>query len=80
MSRPSPIESAGAWYRVTRLGNECRVIFRDAHDRSHCRKPLGQRPARCGLRLREMGELAGGLDCATVSVATTRWSEHMAAD
>jgi len=34
----------------------------------------------CGLPLRELGALAGGLDYATVSAATQRWSRRMAAD
>jgi hypothetical protein len=34
----------------------------------------------CGLRLRELGELAGGLDYTTVSAATTRWGRRMAKD
>ena len=34
----------------------------------------------CGLKLRELGELAGGLDYATVSVATSRWQKRAAAD
>lgn len=33
----------------------------------------------CGLQLRELGDLAGGLDYATVSVATIRWRTRAAA-
>jgi chromosomal replication initiation ATPase DnaA len=34
----------------------------------------------CGLRLRELGQLAGGLDYAAVSVAMTRFAQRMRTD
>ncbi|MGI8437319.1 MAG: hypothetical protein ACR2NX_10510, partial [Chthoniobacterales bacterium] len=34
----------------------------------------------CGLKLRELGEQAGGIDYATVSAATARWEKRAATD
>ena len=34
----------------------------------------------CGLKLRDLAELVGGIDYATVSVATRRWRERAARD
>ncbi|MBA3570454.1 MAG: transposase [Pyrinomonadaceae bacterium] len=34
----------------------------------------------CGLKLRELGEEAGGIDYATVSAATARWTKRAATD
>jgi hypothetical protein len=68
MARPWRVEFAGACYHVTARGNWGRDLT------------LWLGRMHCGLKLRELGELAGGLDYATVSVAMRRWAERVATD
>ena len=71
MARPLRIEAAGAWFDLTARGNERKPVFRDDADRRHFLQRLGGMSGRfavsvaayvCGLAVRELGRLAGGLD------------------
>ena len=57
---------------VSRLKGEAWESYRDRHGDWGRDLALWLARTQCGLRLRELGELVGGLDYATVSVAMLR--------
>jgi putative transposase len=65
---------------VSELKSESWESFRDRHGDWGRDLTLWLGRMHCGLKLRELGELAGGLDYATVSVATRRWADRVAKD
>ncbi len=65
---------------VSRLKGESWESFRDRHGDWGRDLALWLGRSKCGLKLRELGELAGGIDYATVSVATIRWRRRAATD
>jgi hypothetical protein len=64
----------GAVAVVSQLKEEAWEDFRDRYGDWGRDLALWLSRMHCGLRLRELGELAGGLDYTTVSAATTRCS------
>jgi REP-associated tyrosine transposase len=65
---------------VSQLKGEAWEDFRDRYADWGRDLALWLGRTHCDLRLRELGELAGGLDYATVSAATGRWRKRMAND
>lgn len=65
---------------VSELKGESWQSFRDRHGDWGRDLTLWLGRMHCGLKLRELGALAGGLDYATVSVAIRRWAERAATD
>ena len=65
---------------VSQLKREAWEDFRDRYGDWGRDLALWLGRTHCDLRLRELGELAGGLDYATVSAATIRWRKRMAND
>jgi putative transposase len=70
---------AGVVAVVSQLKGEAWENFRDRYGDWGRDLALWLGRRHCGLQLRELGELAGGLDYATVSVATIRWQNRAAA-
>jgi putative transposase len=65
---------------VSRLKEEAWTDYRDRHGDWGRDLALWLGRIHCHLRLRELGELAGGLDYATVSAAANRWAKRIAQD
>lgn len=65
---------------VSQLKGEAWSDFRDRHGDWGRDLALWLGRAHRGLGLRELGELAGGINYATVSAATSRWPRRMAND
>jgi len=61
---------------VSKLKREPWKEFRDRHGDWGRDLALWLGRAHCGLKLRELGELVGGIDYSTVSVAAIRWRER----
>ncbi|HEY2801754.1 MAG TPA: hypothetical protein VGI85_14275 [Chthoniobacterales bacterium] len=61
---------------VSKLKEESWEQFRDRHGDWGRDLALWLGRTHCGLRLRELGELAGGIDYSTVSIAIIRWRER----
>jgi hypothetical protein len=77
MARPPRIIRAQAWYHVTARGIERKPIF--VSDRygdwgRDLALYLGQR--RCGIKLKALGELVGGIDYGSVSGAIRRLEQR----
>jgi REP element-mobilizing transposase RayT len=65
---------------VSKLKRERWEQFRDRHGDWGRDLALWLGRAHCGLKLRELGELVGGIDYSTVSVAAIRWRERSRTD
>jgi len=65
---------------VERIKGEDWAGFRDRHGDWGRDLALWLGRKHCGLRLRELGELAGGMDYAAVSAAVARWRQRMTKD
>lgn len=65
---------------VSSLKGESWESFRDRHGDWGRDLALWLGRTHCGLKLRELAALAGGIDYATVSVATIRWRRRTATD
>lgn len=65
---------------VSSLKGEPWESFRDRHGDWGRDLALWLGRTQCGLKLQELAELAGGIDYATVSVATIRWRRRTATD
>ena len=71
MARPVRINIPGGCYHVTARGNERHNIYRDLRDRNRFVELF-----ECGLKLKELAEAAGGIECG-MSSALRRFESNL---